>query len=302
MQKIIDAFLYWGLRLLVCILGALPWEMRKEIGFLLGKGFARLPTKDRLVTMRQLDLFLPDQGGRKLLSMVYGNMGRTIMESFNLSPVLHSQSNKIICEDEKLLKLVATPPSGVVALTAHIGNWDLLAAYLIKRGVPLVPIGREARIPVFQRLLVDLRQRYGIKTIWRTNKLGVKEIIHCLKQRKVVAGLIDQDTRVSSIMVPFFGRAASVPVGLVDLAKRYNCLILSGFIVRHGDQYRVHIYSIDANQTAFEILQQFHSQLEAIIRRYPCQWVWNHKRWRTLESGRRLSSREYRQALEDNCW
>lgn len=299
MDRVKDFLLYWALRLFFVTAGALPWKLRKKIGFNVGKAFARLPTKMRMITDLQLDLFLPEQGGRKLTSLVFGNIGRSLMEGINLTPILTEKDDQIVCQDEAVFDLLTGPPQGVVALTAHIGNWDLLAAYLIKRGVPLVPIGRPARIPAMQRMLTELRTQYGIKTIWRAKWAGVREIINCLQQHKVVAALVDQDTSVSSIMVPFFGRPVSTPIALINMAKRYNCLIMSGFLVRDGEEkYKVFIYTLDASKSPEEIMLEFNKQLEDLIKRYPCQWAWIHKRWRSLSSEVRLSSRNYLKFLQ----
>lgn len=300
MKKAKNFLLYWGVRLILGIMAQIPWELRKKCGFILGKIFARLQTKMRLIADLQLDLFLPDQGGRKLTSLVFGNMGRNIMEGINLKPILSKNANRIVCQDESVFELLTNPPNGIVALTAHIGNWDLLAAYLIKRGVPLMPIGRPARSPAMQRILTELRTRYGIETIWRAGSVGIRDIISSLQQRKIIAALVDQDTNVSSAVVPFFNRPASTPIALINIAKKYNFPIMSGFLIRSDDKnYKVFIDNLDTEKSAEEIMLQFNQQLEALIRRYPCQWAWIHKRWRTIAPGVRLSSRNYVDFLQN---
>jgi KDO2-lipid IV(A) lauroyltransferase len=144
-----------------------------------------------------------------------------------------------------------------------------------------------------------MREAYGIDTIWRADKSGIKRIINCFKERRVMAALIDQDTRVDSVFVPFFGTPAKTPSALVDLGKRFNARFVSAFIIRtSGTQFEIHTAELDASQNPEEILAEYHQNLERLIRDYPDQWVWIHKRWRSGPSGTTLGTKEYLKTLE----
>jgi KDO2-lipid IV(A) lauroyltransferase len=188
----------------------------------------------------------------------------------------------------------------IVCLTGHTGNWDLLAAYVISRGIPLTTIGREARSPTAQKVLETVREGYGIETIWRSDRTGLKRLLQCLKERRVVAALIDQDTRVDSIMVPFFGTPAKTPVSLISLGRKMNARFVTAFLFRTGwFRYSVWVEEIPDLNSEYDILCEYHQRLETLIRRFPSQWVWFHKRWRSLPDGTALSSREYQALLHD---
>jgi KDO2-lipid IV(A) lauroyltransferase len=111
--------------------------------------------------------------------------------------------------------------------------------------------------------------------------------------------LIDQDTKVESIPVSFFGQAAKTPVSLITLGKKSNARFVSAFLFRTGwFRFTVFVEQIPDGTTEEDILRVYNERLEQYIRRYPDQWVWFHKRWRTTPQGVTLSSKEYAAVLE----
>ena len=289
--------LYHLLKLGALLLGSLPLAVRRRLGRLLGRAIACLPTRDRRVAELQLDLFMAPHGGRRLVGRVYAGLVQTLMESLNLTPML---SSAIDCDDPAELQRLIDKKMGVVALTAHTGNWDLMAAYFIRRGVRLSSVGREARSAALHRLLTEIRAGYGIQTLWRGERETLRQIVHELKDGQVVAALIDQDTRVSSLMSPFLGTPAKTPSALIDIARRYNALIVAAFVFRTApERYTIYLHEIDAALDTPAVLARYHELLSGYLQRFPDQWVWMHKRWRTLPNGDTLSSRRYIAHLEE---
>lgn len=292
------SFMVLALLSLLSCLGHLPLRWRKAVGWHLGALFSFLPTPDRRIAKLQMGLCLQ---APPPVSRVYGNIGQTVMESLNLDPLLKAQA--VRCDNWDRLVGLLDRGKGVVTLTAHTGNWDLLAAWVVSRGVVLTAVGREARSPMLQALLRSLRARYGIDTVWRSRGAGgLKEIIEKLGRNEVVAALVDQDTRVKSEMAPFFGRLAATPCTLVELAKRQGAAIVSAFIFREADgRFVLRAEEINGALSVRDILGEYNRRLEASLKDYPDQWVWFHKRWRTNEAGVRFSSREYENILKQQC-
>lgn len=284
--------------LITKILGGLPIALRSLLGWSLGYLVGLLPIRDRKFTVLQLKVFLPQVAATRTAPRVFANVGRTLLESVNLKPFLKPGRKTVRCDNLSQIKQWVDEKRPIIALTAHTGNWDLLAAWVISEGIPLTTIGREARSPSAQAVLKSIRDGYGIETIWRSDRSGMKRLISCLKERKVVAALIDQDTRVESIAVPFFSQPAKTPVSLITLGLKMNARFVSAFIVRTGySRFTVSVAEIDAPRSEFDILFQYNSRLEEIIKKHPEQWVWFHKRWRSRPNGETLSSREYEREL-----
>lgn len=278
----------------VRIVGALPFSVRSAIGGALGYVVGLLPFREKKIAALQLQAFLPDENSSSLVPKIFAHVGRSILESFNLTPLTKDPEKHISCENWRDVERWTKEDRPIVALTAHTGNWDLLAAYVIARGLKVSTIGREARNPDLQVALRAMRDAYGIETIWRSDKSGVKRIVGCFKERRVMAALIDQDTRVDSCFVPFFGTPAKTPSALIELGKRYNARFVTAFIVRtKGTNFQIEVRELDSALTTEALLTEYNRRLEEVLRRHPDQWVWFHKRWRSHPSKGTLSSKEY---------
>lgn len=284
---------------LLSTIGLLPISARSAIGGAIGNLVGRLPLREARIASLQVQAFLPEAPPSKIVPKVFENVGRSMMESLNLQPLLKPPFKNISCPQWDTITQWTKEDRPIIALTAHTGNWDLLAAYTIARGIPLSTVGKEARNPSVQVALRSMREAYGIDTIWRSDKSGIKRIIGCFKERRVMAALIDQDTRVDSVYVPYFGALAKTPSALVDLGKRFNARFVTAFIVRtKGTHFEIHAEELDGSKSTEEILAQYHRNLERLVRERPDQWVWIHKRWRSDPSGRTLGTKDYLATLE----
>lgn len=282
------------------LIGMAPYRLRclffRGLAVILAPFFER----ERKVAEAQIAMALPNENAQKLSHALFSELGTTLGECCNIGGLLNDPEFRLELQNDQLLReRLLDREQPAVILTAHFGNWDLLAAYGVKRGLKLSTIGREARSKTAQAILARFRQHYGVKTLWRSGRSAVIEIVRELQSGGTVAALIDQDTRVKSLSIPFFGRPAATPVTLVQLARREGALIASAFLIRLGPKrYRIAFEFFDSDLSEEEVLTQFNQRLERVIRDHPAQWVWFHKRWRTLVDGSRLSSAEYLRYLK----
>jgi KDO2-lipid IV(A) lauroyltransferase len=282
------------------LIGSLPLSLRRSIGWTLGRLFALIPSREREVATLQLQAFLPGARPEQIVPKVFASLGQTVMEGLNLSPILERHQSLIRCAQPELFDWAITQGRPILGLTAHTGNWEVFAAYLNARGAKSVAIGRPARNHHVQQTLATIRSRAGIKILWRSGRAGMKDILQAFQDGYIVGALIDQDTRVRSLPVSFFGTPAQTPVTILEIAKRFEALFFSAFIIREQDgSYTLHIRKLDETANPAAILSEYHLALEEVIRAHPEQWVWFHKRWRTLPSGEGRSSKEYLKYLKE---
>jgi KDO2-lipid IV(A) lauroyltransferase len=177
---------------------------------------------------------------------------------------------------------------GVIGFSGHIGNFELMAAYLSLKGYRLSVVGREVYDPRLDRLLVENRESVGLENI--PSSAGVKPILKALRAGKFLGALADQDSsRVRGVFVDFFGRPARTPVGPVLLSYKTDSPIFPMAIVRiAGNRYRIIIkppveltFSGNREKDVRDVTQTCTRVLESIIREYPDQWLWMHDRWRS---------------------
>lgn len=277
-------------------IGSLPLKVRRLLGRMLGILIPHFVPKETLITKLQLQRFLEvsQADANNLVTKIFQHTSTNFFLALNTKPLLdtmhvswESQTNVT----EAMLRNLETP---ILALTGHLGNWDLLGAYCNSVGLPVSTIGRKARAAFLQPLLAALRSRNGVTTIWREDSNSPRQILQALRHRGVLAALIDQDTTVRSDFVPFFNVPVKTPSGLFALATKSKAFVVSAFLVEiNAHEYRLYIEHIPEHLSEKEALTCYHQHLEAVIRKHPEQWAWFHKRWRSSPDGTTLGTKAY---------
>ncbi len=262
-----------------------------------------------LQTLSQLGFYLvrvERQKTIKHLTMVYGkekdereiyqmakdvffNLGRNMADAFRL-PCYNSQNIDQIVQAKGLDRLdrALQKGKGVLALTCHVGNWELLAGYVAMKGYAANVVGAPIYDPRLDDLVVNNRLQSGMKYIARGS--ATREIIRALRRNEIVGLLIDQDTKhVDGVFVNFLGEKAYTPVGLVMLAMKTQAAVVP--IAIHIQKDNTHLIEADEELdlvfTEDESFNRIHNTqlcsdaIEKFIRKYPTQWVWMHQRWKT---------------------
>jgi len=212
-------------------------------------------------------------------------MGRSLVELLKIDEVRARLDSYIVCEGWEVVEEVLRGGTGAIACTGHIGNWELLAAYFGIKGVPLTVIGRRLNSPWVDRAVVELRNKNSVVTITRNSPSAPKEILRALRSRRILAMLIDQDTRGPSVFVPFFGRPAATPSGPAMLALRSRVPVLVTFIARRpGGGHIIKVENLGRPGQGEEDVQRLTGRIslhiEDHVRSHPTEWVWWHRRWR----------------------
>jgi Kdo2-lipid IVA lauroyltransferase/acyltransferase len=175
---------------------------------------------------------------------------------------------------------------GCIALSGHVGNWELLAATIAGLGLPLTVVARKVNDERFDALIRGFRGGAGMEILLRDDPQFLGAVRDALGRNRIVALLIDQDSRGGGVFVPFFGRPAHTPPGAAILALRTKAPVVSVFINRRpegGHTIRFDAIPIETGAGAGRVLAltaQFTAAIEAAIRRSPAEWVWWHERWR----------------------
>ena len=176
---------------------------------------------------------------------------------------------------------------GVIFLTCHLGAFDLQVSNMALRGLNPNIIGTPLKDERLNELLWDYRNMYGAIAIARGKETF--RLIKVLKSGGSVALLIDQDTRVKTRFVNFFGKPAATPVGATVLAMKTGAAVVPTYIYLGRDwKQQMHILpEIPMRLTGDEEADMVYNTqvltnfIEATIREHPEQWVWMHRRWRT---------------------
>jgi KDO2-lipid IV(A) lauroyltransferase len=194
---------------------------------------------------------------------------------------------------EELLRGAMGRGKGLLCVAGHVGNWELLAQRVARVGPwPSSSIARTTIDPGLDQLIEKARRDGGVETLWREDPATARAMIRCFKRNEILGLLIDQDTKVQGVFVPFFGQPAHTPRAAGDLAIRFRAPVIVLTSRRRGprpgDGHEVSAVEIphDADAPnreaeAIRITAACTAVLEAAIRRNPTEWVWMHERWKT---------------------
>jgi KDO2-lipid IV(A) lauroyltransferase len=216
------------------------------------------------------------------------NVARSFIELVKIDEIRARGGQYIEAEGHERLEALLRLGKGLIVITGHVGNWELLAAYWAWQGTRIAAVARRIYVPEINRLLVDFRARQGVETILREDASSARQILRALKSNSVLAMLIDQDTKAPSVSVPFFGHPARTPLAAATLAIRRDTPVAPAFIQRRPrGGHRVVLHppiaierSGDMAADVRALTQKCSAALEGQIRSNPTEWVWWHRRWR----------------------
>lgn len=294
-----DMFLYPTVLVVGFFIRALPPAVGLRLAGMLGAAVYLFYGKRRRIGYVNIkaafcDRFSPKQI-RKVTRMTFQHFAQVLFEVFRFPDIDKGYADRYVAsEGLSRIEDALKKGRGAIILTGHFGNWELSGLVGAIRGYPQDVLARQQRYQRLNVLLNSYRERYGRHVIEKG--MATREIITALKTNKVVAILSDQDGGMKGSLVNFFGRLASTPQGATAFALKFDSAILPNFCIRQkGPFYRLVVEEPleleKTGDTAIDIqanLQKFTDILQSYITRYPSQWLWLHKRWKTTPSRRIL--------------
>jgi len=284
-MKPTHALEYALLRTVVAVVGAMPESAALEFGARLGDlarsiGIRRAVTADNLAhAFPELDAAARE----RILEDCYRELGRVAAE-YPRIPELVRRPDLAELEGEEHVRTVAALERGVILLTGHYGDFELLGAWL-SRVRPVDFVVKPMSNPAVEDWITKLRRRAGVGQI--PLGAGIRAVYEALDQGRWVAMLADQDAHERGLFVPFFGRPASTPRGPAEIAVRRGVPILMGFPERRPDRGRVLTVlpplwpRTDVSDPVAELTERHVALLEERVRLHPDHWFWLHRRWKT---------------------
>jgi len=286
---------YWLFRFFCLILSVLPRRLALLLGEKLGLiSFWFLP-RERKKALANLDLVFgklkSDEEKKRIVLQVFKNLGKDAAEIIKF-PVTsrHGIDKTIQIQGREKIDSVLKKGKGGIFLTAHFGNWELLAAYFASKGYPVNVLAQKLYYTKIDSFLSYLRAKMKVNVISRTDSL--RGIIRCLKNNEFVGILSDQNTGKKGVWVDFMGKNAFTPTGVVSIACKTGASILPGFIRwQEGNRHLIVIedpielsFSDDKESDLLENIAKCNKIIGSYIKKYPTEWVWFHQRWKIPDS------------------
>ena len=293
-----DRIEYLGLRAAVGALAALPLALAVRLGAALGWLAYWLDVPHRRIGMRNLAIAFPERSlreRRRILRASFQNLGRMAAEVAQLPALDAARIRTMVQFDEAWWdrKIAETADTGLLVLSGHFGNWELLVYAQGMRGYPVHMVHRTIRNPLVDGWFNAIRARAGTRLIRKHR--AARDVLRALREHGLLVLPFDQNsTRGQGVFVDFFGLPASTNSGLARIALRSGVPVVPIFIVRQGGAARHVVHTLppvemertgDFEEDVRRNTQRLSLAFEAMVRRYPEQWLWLHKRWKTRPPG-----------------
>ncbi len=229
---------------------------------------------------------------RSIMKRNFQNLGMTAIEFFRLPRMdVEAFQSKVNIEGLEICKEALNNKRGILLLLSHFGNWELMGLMSKFLGSTIAviarPIKKNKRVG---RLVTEIRTGTGLEVI--STEKASRKVMRVLSQNRMVGILIDQRAKRSEgVWVDFFGKKAPSTPALAVLAMRTGAPVLPVFMVRNGNRkHRLVIQEplqlVDTGNIKKDVetnTQMMNQTLESMIRQYPDQWFWVHRRWERKE-------------------
>jgi KDO2-lipid IV(A) lauroyltransferase len=279
------------------LLGILPRSLARTIGISLGLTVYAVHGRLRRVGFRNLTIAFPEMSQpdrRRIVRGEFISLGRQLAEVC-LFPryTTENVSRTVVYEGFENFERAYARGKGVLFLTGHIGAWELSAFAHSFQGHPLSIVMRSLDNPYVDALIQRYRTMHGNRTVDKDN--FVRGLLSAMKAGETVGILMDTNmTPPQGVFVDFFGIPACTASGLARIALRTDAAVVPGFTVwdKTLRKYVLHfeppvalIRTADNESDIIANTAKFTKVLENIIRQYPDQWLWVHRRWKTRPPG-----------------
>jgi Kdo2-lipid IVA lauroyltransferase/acyltransferase len=268
----------------------LPWAL--AIGRRLGWVYGSVVRYHRQDAIDALTRAFPQKQNSEILDIVrrmYANLGMNLVEICRLGNVTDEFLRESIeIEGEENARAALLRNKGAVILTGHLGNWDLLAAIVPRLGYPLTVITKDIKNKGLNEYWMKIRQRFGVKFV--PNHNSYRACLTALKKNELIGFILDQNMiNTEGVFVDFFGKPACTTPGMAYMSAQSGAPVVPVFMIRLDNGRHV-VKALPAlppppnrePETIKEYTQQYTKIIEDVIRQYPDQWIWIHRRWKTV--------------------
>jgi KDO2-lipid IV(A) lauroyltransferase len=294
LQTIVE---YASTRSVLAALGVMPPRIAIALGRAMGRIAYASAGNLRRTGERNLELAFPEKSERErteILRSCFRSLGRElgVFSQFSTASP-HSLLSLTDCEGLEHLEAAKAQGRGVILFTGHLGAWELTSFALSLMGHPLSFLVRRIDNPKVERLVDDSRTRFGNKTLDKLS--AARSMVKILRTGETLGLLLDLNTLDDeAIFVDFFGIPASTNFMVAKLALRTQAPIIPIFAPWEEEREKFVLLiqqpvSIEGSGNEEEDVLRLTAKLslvvEEYVRRYPDQWLWIHKRWKTRPPG-----------------
>ncbi len=290
---------YLALRVVTMTVQSWPIEVGLWIAGACGDVMYVIDRKHRDRALHNLRLSLPELSEARLRDIARRSFRNELFALgieffFTTRKIRRSSFKKVIVFDDfqNTLDLMTRNPNGLILLTGHYGNWEVLGYAMAMLGFETLSVARPLDNPYVYDFVIGVRERMGQKII--AKKGATDEVQAGLEKKGMVGFTADQDAGKKGLFVDFFGRKASTYKSIGLLAMHYEVPVIIGYARRVEGKYKFHLGTQDIiypqdwkpqDDPLTYITQRYTKALEQMVRDDPNQYLWMHRRWKHRPRG-----------------
>ena len=297
-NDLLDRIVYFAFRTVAVALHTFPIRAHYGLANLLGDLMFRFDRKHRDRAMANLRKAFPDLPDAQRQHIARKSMAGLIMFFIEIMFTdrlvrIDSWTQYIELDDFRdVLALLLKRNQGLILLTAHYGNFEILGYLLATLGFPTASVARPLDNRYISEWVFGVREKMGQRMI--VKKGATEEVTEELDRHGVVGFVADQNAGSKGIFVDFFGRKAATYKSIGLVAMNYDVPIIIGYARRIGDDFKFKIGAQDIiypedwksqDDPLRYITQRYTSAIESFVREDPAQYWWVHRRWKTRPKG-----------------
>ena len=299
-NKVVDYAVYVVLRLFAAFIHMLSWPVAYRAATWLGGALYRFDRRHRERALGHLRLSFPDWSEQQIEDVArqsFRSLAYLGLEFlFTTRKITRANWQRYVTARgetiDEAVDLMSRHESGLILVTGHFGNWEVLAHALAVGGFPISAVARRLDNPYVDRHVMGQRESEGLRIL--DKKGAAAELDDLLDARGTVAFIADQDAGRKGVFVDFFSRPASTFKSIALMAMRHQAPIIVGYCRRLDSQFRFQIGAeqiiyphqwADAPDPLRWITQTYTHALERIARGDPEQYLWVHRRWKHRPKG-----------------
>jgi Kdo2-lipid IVA lauroyltransferase/acyltransferase len=281
----------------VKLLGLLPRELSRALGIVLAGAVYHLHRRLRKVGLRNLEIAyptMPPAERKKIVRGVFASLGRQLAEFCQFPRYTRENVSQVaVYEGFENFDAAQRRGKGVLFLTAHLGGWEIGSFAHSVYGHKLRIVVRALDNQYLDRMVERYRTLHGNTTFEKQD--FARGLISAMRAGETVGLLMDQNmTPPAGVFVDFFGVPACTASGIARVALRTDASVVPAFTIWDNTlrKYRITfaprlvlVKTGDDERDVVEATERFTSVIEEYVRKYPEQWLWVHRRWKTRPEG-----------------
>jgi KDO2-lipid IV(A) lauroyltransferase len=297
-NKYLDYTVYIALRLFAMFVHMFDWQTNYRTGAWLGNLLFRVDRRHRTRAIAHLRLSFPDWPEEKYKSVARASLrnlvylGLEVLFTTRLITPGQWRKHITLTNMADTIRLLMARKTGLIMLTGHFGNWEVLGYTMAALGFPSVSIARRLDNPYIDKYIFGIRSKAGQMIIDKRGAAATAPGV--LADHGAVGFIADQDAGKKGTFVDFFGRQASTYKSIALLAMEFDAPIVVGYgkRLREHYQFELGVQRLiwpkewkDKDDPLTWITQEYTKALEDVIRTAPEQYLWVHRRWKHRPKG-----------------